>query len=146
MIIHKMIERSHPDTVEKYMTYYGQKYGLPDGFTDLKDGIYSSTSPYDDYHYRHDVDFEIANGQLIAISYDGINRDGHSKKSDSVYNEAMNANVYGSAPSLAYDKYEKRLLDCCDGQVAFEKTAFSDLSPKKIPRLAINNNMASHSP
>ncbi|MDZ7776871.1 MAG: FMN-binding protein [Bacteroidales bacterium] len=30
----------------------------------------------------------------------------------------MNANVYGSAPALAYDKYEKRLLD---------KQRFSDI-------------------
>lgn len=111
MVIHKLIERSHPDTVGKYLTYYGQKYNLPDAFSNIDDGTYQGVSPYDDYNYCHMVDFTIEDGLLKAISYDEVHQDGHSKKSDSSYNKEMNNNVYGSAPAMAYDKYENRLLE-----------------------------------
>lgn len=111
MVMHKLIERSHPDTVGKYLTYYGHKYKLPDAFGNIEDGSYHGASPYDDYDYLHMVDFTIEDGLLTAISYDEVHRDGHSKKSDSTYNAEMNNNVYGSAPAMAYDKYESRLLE-----------------------------------
>ena len=97
MVMHKLIERSHPDTVDKYLDYYAGKY--------------HGESPYDDYMYKHIVSFTVENSKLSEIEYDEVHEDGHSKKSDSVYNAEMNNNAYGSAPRVTYDNYEKQLLE-----------------------------------
>jgi len=111
MVMHKLIERSHPDTVDKYLDYYAGKYQLPVEFSKLADGKYHGESPYDDYMYKHIVSFTVENSKLSEIEYDEVHEDGHSKKSDSVYNAEMNNNAYGSAPRVTYDNYEKQLLE-----------------------------------
>lgn len=111
MVMHKLIERSHPDTVDKYLDYYAERYQLPTDFKALPDGKYYGESPYDDYKYKHIVNFTIEDGRLSEIEYDEVHEDGHSKTADSSYNADMNDNVYGSAPRLTYDNYEKQLLE-----------------------------------
>lgn len=111
MVMHKLIERSHPDSVKKYLNYYAAKYELPTDFSEIADGHYRGASPYDDYGYKHQVEFEVSDGKLLDINYDEVHKDGHSKKSDTTYNAQMNENAYGSAPVVTYDEYEQRLLD-----------------------------------
>ena len=111
LIMHKIIERSRPDSVGKYIDYYSQKYDLPYQFAHIPDGKYHGESPYDDFDYKHIISFKVKDGRITQVEYDEVHRDGHSKTSDSSYNAEMNANAYGSAPEFTYDKYEQQLLD-----------------------------------
>jgi len=111
MIMHKIIERSRPDSVGKYLNYYHQKYDLPYQFTNVSEGNYQGASPYDDFDYKHAIDFTVEDGKVTSVEYDEIHKDGHSKTSDSAYNAEMNANAYGSAPRITYDTYAKQLIN-----------------------------------
>jgi len=111
LIMHKLVERTRPDSVGKYMNYYYQKYDLPYTFSELPDGKYHGESPYDDFDYKHIISLKVEDGKVTKVEYDEIHRDGHSKTSDSSYNAEMNANAYGSAPRVTYNKYEQQLID-----------------------------------
>jgi major membrane immunogen (membrane-anchored lipoprotein) len=119
LLLHKLIERTEPDTVKKYISFYIQRYSLPVSVTGYPDGNYSGESPSDDYGYRHNIQFTLESGLISAISYDESKADGHSKQADTSYCRQMNEHTPGSAPSLTYPAYElqfkqKRNLQAMD--------------------------------
>ncbi|MFC2137947.1 hypothetical protein ACFLTE_07220 [Bacteroidota bacterium] len=110
-VMHHIIERSNPDTVEKYINYYINKLDLPVSALDIPDGEYYGETPYDDYRYKHVLRLKIEDEKFIEVEYDEIKLDRQSKKYDMDYCKKMNINFEGSAPNISYAKYENQLLE-----------------------------------
>jgi major membrane immunogen (membrane-anchored lipoprotein) len=106
--IHWMVERSDMTTVQSEF----QKISNENNFTSivkgLKDGIYKGTTPADDYGYKHEVIFEMKNGQMVSLDYDEISSDGHAKQTNKEYCELMLES--GTTPAIAYPIYESEML------------------------------------
>ena len=107
--LHLIIERSDINVVRKKFQEICSGNKFPSLVSSLKDGIYKGATPYDDYHYRHEVTFEMKNGQMISIDYDEIHRDGHAKQHDEEY--CKNMLQSGTTPAIAYPKYESGMLE-----------------------------------
>lgn len=111
-MMHFIIERSHPDTVDKYLDHFIGKYKLTTEPSGVADGIYSYTSPVDDYGYTHQITLEIKAGKYTQVTYDEFSmKDGHSKTEDAEYGAKMDEHVEGSAPSRVYPIYVEELLE-----------------------------------
>lgn len=102
-----IIERSRTDTVNKYLDYFIEKYGLPVSPENLADGQYYAASPKDDFGYTHEIRFRVSDGRITDLSYDEF-KNGHSKTDDREYGDKMNDHQPGSAPSKVYPQYEKQ--------------------------------------
>lgn len=107
--LHLIIERSDMNTVRKKFQEICSDNKFSSLVSSLKDGIYKGATPYDDYNYRHEVTFEMKNGQMISIDYDEIHRDGHAKQHDEEYCKQMKQS--GTTPAIAYPKYESGMLE-----------------------------------
>jgi major membrane immunogen (membrane-anchored lipoprotein) len=109
VMIHQLIERTHTDTVKKYLNDYITRYNVPVSAKGLPDGNYAGESPYDDYGYKHIISIVIKDGLIDSVFYDEVYKDGHSKTADTAYCRRMNENVSGSAPAITYPVYATEL-------------------------------------
>lgn len=107
--LHLVVERTHPDTVDKTIRKFYKAWEIPVKATELPDGRYEAESPLDDYQYRHIISFEVEDGKFLNVDYDEIKFSGKSKTGEAKYNLKMNENVKGSAPETTYPAYEKQI-------------------------------------
>lgn len=107
--LHWIIERSDVPTVRKEFQKICGSNQFPSMVSGLKDGIYSGSTPEDDYGYRHEISFEMKGGKMISVDYDEIHRDGHSKRHDAEYRKQMMKS--GTTPAMAYPSYESQMLE-----------------------------------
>lgn len=107
--LHKVIETTHPDTLNGTFMNFATKFQLPLDASNCKDGKYTAISASDNFGYHHVVMLSISNGKITHVHYDEANANELSKRNDTEYNEAMH--ITGTSPNIAYDKYEKQLLD-----------------------------------
>lgn len=106
--VHWLIERSDIMTVRAGFQKFCEENKINPFVTGLNDGIYKGATPYDDYGYKHEVVFEIKNGEMGSIDYDEIPRDGPAKQHDEDYCKRMLKG--GTTPAIAYPKYEAEML------------------------------------
>ena len=107
--LHWIVERSDVPTVRKEFQKICGSNQFPSVVSGLKDGIYSGSTPEDDYGYRHEINFEMKGGQMISVDYDEIHRDGHSKRHDAEYGKQMMKS--GTSPAIAYPSYESQMRE-----------------------------------
>ena len=107
--IHWTIERSGVNEVRLAFKQICDENHFSSLVSRLKDGVYKGASPADDFGYRHSVTFEMKGGQMISVDYDEINAEGHGKRSNQEYGDAMKQS--GTTPAIAYPSYEKQMLE-----------------------------------
>ena len=106
--IHWMIERSEMNKVRSGFQKICDENHFSSLVKGLKDGIYKGATPEDDYRYRHEIVFEMKNGNMISVDYDEIHHDGHAKQHDEEYCKRMLQS--GTTPAIAYPVYETEML------------------------------------
>ena len=110
--LHFMMETSPVDEVDTQFRQLIEIYDLPVSPSEVKDGVYIGSSPYDAFDYKHVVKIRIENGKFVEVDYNEVKHDGHGKQEDEEYCEEMNAG--GTNPSIAYPSMEEQLLAAQD--------------------------------
>jgi len=105
---HWMIERSEMTKVKSEFQNICNENHFSSIVKGLKDGTYKGTTPADDYGYKHEVIFEMKNGQMVSLDYDEISSDGHAKQTSKEYCEQMLQS--GTTPAITYPNYETEML------------------------------------
>jgi major membrane immunogen (membrane-anchored lipoprotein) len=106
--LHFMMETSPVDEVETQFSQLIEHYDLPISPSGVKDGVYTGSSPYDAYDYKHVVKIRIEGGKIVEVDYNEVKHDGHGKQEDEEYCEEMMA--AGTSPAIAYPSMEEQLL------------------------------------
>lgn len=106
--IHNVIEHSNVDSLKVKFSNEVINLKLKTDATNCNDGNYSSSSPADDFGYRHIVAITIKSGKIKTIHYDEVPKEGYSKRNDDVYNQEMG--TLGTEARKAFALYEEQLL------------------------------------